>query len=156
MSGPSADSSSPTGTGHATGLFRSLNAFIGTFVGLAHTRLQLITTELQEEVRQVGRLLVWSFVSLFAAMMGLFLGALTIIFAFWDTHRILASILMTASFFVIALVSGLILRANLKAKPPMLDATLAELAKDREMLRPRSNGPASNGSASNERGEPAA
>ena len=125
------------GPAHTTGLFQSLNNFIGTFVSVAHTRLQLLTTELQEEVRQVGRLLVWSFISLFAAMMGLFLGALTVVFAFWDTHRILASVLMTASFFVIAAVAGLILRQNLKAKPPLLDATLAELAKDRDMLRPK-------------------
>jgi len=118
-----------------TGLFQSLNNFIGTFIALAHTRLQLLTTELQEEVRQVGRLLVWTFVALFAAMMGLFLGALAVIFVFWDTHRILAALLMTGSFFVIALVAALILRQNLKEKPPMLDATLAELAKDRDMLR---------------------
>lgn len=121
----------------ATGLFQSLNNFIGTFVALAHTRLQLLTTELQEEVRQVGRLLVWTFVALFAAMMGLFLGALAVIFVFWDTHRILAALLMTGSFFAIALAATLILRQNLKEKPPMLDATLAELAKDRDLLKPK-------------------
>jgi uncharacterized membrane protein YqjE len=129
--------SAEPGTARATGLFQSLNNFIGTFVSVAHTRLLLLTTELQEEVRQVARLLVWAFIALFAAMMGLFLGALTVIFAFWDTHRILASLLMTGAFLVIAAVAGLILRLNLKAKPPLLDATLAELAKDRDMLRSR-------------------
>lgn len=127
------------GTKNTTGLFQSLNNFIGTFVSLAHTRLELLTTELQEEVRQVGRILVWTFIALFAAMMGLFLGALTVIFAFWDTHRILAALLMTGSFFVIAVVSALILRQNLREKPPMLDATLAELAKDRDMLRAKAS-----------------
>lgn len=125
------------GTGRTTGLFQSLNNFIGTFVSVAHTRLLLLTTELQEEVRQVARLLVWAFIALFAAMMGLFLGALTVIFAFWDTHRILAALLMTGAFLVIAIVAGLILRQSLNAKPPLLDATLAELAKDRDLLRPR-------------------
>lgn len=127
------------GMKNATGLFQSLNNFIGTFVSLAHTRLELLTTELQEEVRQVGRILVWTFIALFAAMMGLFLGALSVIFAFWDTHRILAAVLMTGSFFVIAVVAALILRQNLKEKPPMLDATLAELAKDRDMLRAKAS-----------------
>ena len=119
----------------ATGLFQSLNNIVGTVVSIAHTRLQLLTTELQEEVGQVARLLVWAFIALSAGMMGLFLGALTVIFAFWDTHRILAALLMTGAFFVLAIAAGLILRLNLGAKPPLLDATLAELAKDRDMLK---------------------
>lgn len=125
------------GTAKTTGLFQSLNTFVGTFISIVHTRLQLLTTELQEEVRQVARLLVWAFIALFAAMMGLFLAALTVIFAFWDTHRTLAALLMTGSFFVLAVAAGLILRMNLSAKPPLLDATLAELAKDRDMLKKR-------------------
>lgn len=120
-----------------TGLFQSLNNFVATFISIAHTRLQLLTTELQEEVRQVARLLVWAFIALFAAMMGLFLGALTVIFAFWDTHRILAALLMTGAFFMLAMTAGLILRSNLNTKPPLLDATLAELAKDRDLLKRR-------------------
>jgi len=120
-----------------TGLFQSLNNFVATLVGIAHTRLQLLTTELQEEVQQVGQLLIWSFIALFAAMMALFLGALTIIFVFWDTHRILAALLMTGTFLLIAAAAALILVQKVKAKPPMLDATLSELAKDRDQLRGR-------------------
>ena len=120
-----------------TGIFKSLNSFVATLVAIAHTRLQLLTTELQEEVQQVGQLLIWSFVALFAAMMALFLGALAVIFVFWDTHRILAAVLMTGAFLVIAAVAGIILWRKVNAKPPMLDATLAELAKDRDHLRAR-------------------
>ncbi|WP_221304097.1 phage holin family protein [Povalibacter uvarum] len=120
-----------------TGLFQSLSNFVATLVAIAHTRLQLLTTELQEEVQQVAQMLIWSFIALFAAMMALFLGALTIIFAFWDTHRILAALLTTFGFLLIAIVGGLVLQRKLAAKPPMLDATLAELAKDRDQLRAR-------------------
>ena len=120
-----------------SGLFNSLNSFIATLVAIAHTRLQLLTTELQEEVREVGLILVWSFVALFAAMMGLFLGALTVIFVFWDTHRLLAALLMTAAFLLIAAISGFMLLRRLAAKPPLLDSTLAELAKDRDQLKAR-------------------
>jgi len=124
-------------SGPATGLLQSLNNFVGTLVGIGHTRLQLLTTELQEEVREVGQILVFSFVALFAAMMALFLGALTVIFVFWDTHRILAALLMTATFLAIAAIAGLILLKKMREKPPLLDATLAELAKDRDQLRAR-------------------
>ena len=68
-----------------------------TIVAIAHTRLELLTTELQEEVRQVGAILIWAFVAAFAAMIGLFLGALAVIFVFWDTHRIAAALAMVGA-----------------------------------------------------------
>lgn len=120
-----------------TGLFRSLNNFVATLVAIAHTRLQLLTTELQEEVREVGEILVWSFIALFAAMLALFLGALTVIFVFWDTHRLAAALSMTGAFLLIAAIAAVVLKRKMQAKPPMLDATLAELAKDRDHLRAR-------------------
>jgi uncharacterized membrane protein YqjE len=119
------------------GLFQSLSNFAATLVAIAHTRLQLLTTELQEEVRQVGAILIWAFIAAFAALMGLFLGALAVIFAFWDTHRIAASLAMIAVFAGLAIAAALILVRKLRTKPPMLDDTLAELAKDRDQLRMR-------------------
>jgi uncharacterized membrane protein YqjE len=121
----------------ATGLFHSLSNFAGTLIAIAHTRLQLLTTELQEEVRQVGAILLWAFIAAFAAMMGLFLGALAVIFVFWDTHRIAASLAMIGMFIAIAVVAALVLAKKLRNKPPMLDDTLAELAKDRDSLKAR-------------------
>ena len=119
------------------GLFQSLNNFLATFVSIVHTRLELLTTELQEEVRQVGGILLWAFVAAFAAMMGLFLAALVVIFAFWDTHRIEAGLAMVALFVVVAVAAGLMLRHKLSTKPPLLDDTLAELARDRDQLKAR-------------------
>ncbi|HKR33606.1 MAG TPA: phage holin family protein [Steroidobacteraceae bacterium] len=120
-----------------TGLFHSASNFAGTLIAIAHTRLQLLTTELQEEVRQVGAILLWAFIAAFAAMMGLFLGALAVIFVFWDTYRIAASLAMIAMFVAIAVIAALILAKKLRQKPPLLDDTLAELAKDRDNLKAR-------------------
>ncbi len=131
------ESGKPGDPAPVAGLFHSLNSFIATLVAIGHTRLQLLTTELQEEVREVGLILVWSFIALFAAMMALFLGALTVIFVFWDSHRLLAALLMTGAFLLIAAIAGFLLMRRLAAKPPLLDDTLAELAKDRDQLRAR-------------------
>lgn len=124
-------------SGLVAGLLQSLRSFAGTFVAIAHTRLALLTTELQEEVRQVGAILLWAFIAAFAAMMALFLGALAVIFAFWDTHRIAASIAMIVVFLAVAAGAALMLRMKLRTKAPLLDETLAELAKDRDQLRAR-------------------
>jgi uncharacterized membrane protein YqjE len=123
--------------GPVSGLFKSLTNLVATVVGIVQTRLELLTTELQEEVHRVAELLVWTIIALLAAGMGMFLAALAVIFVFWDTHRLLAAVLVTASFFAIALIAILVLQAKLRSKPPMLDATLAELAKDREHLKSR-------------------
>jgi uncharacterized membrane protein YqjE len=120
----------------ASGLFQSLSNFAGTLIAIAHTRLELLTTELQEEVRQVGAILLWAFVAAFTALLGLFLAALVFIFAFWDTHRIAASLVMIGMFVGLTIFVALVLRKKLREKPPMLDDV--ELAKDRD--NPRSRG----------------
>jgi uncharacterized membrane protein YqjE len=124
-------------SGPVSGLFRSLASLLATVVGIAHTRMELLTTELQEEVHRVGEILVWTLIALLAAGIGLFLAALVVIFLFWDTHRLLASIAVTAVFFVIALVAAGAMSSKVRNKPKMLDGTLAELAKDRELLERR-------------------
>jgi uncharacterized membrane protein YqjE len=131
------DDSTHQGDRPASGLFQSLSNFAGTIVAIAHTRIELLTTELQEEVRQVGGIMIWAFIAAFAAMMGLFLGALAVIFVFWDEHRIAAALAMVALFALVAIAAALMLMKKLRSKPPMLDDTLAELAKDRDHLRAR-------------------
>lgn len=131
------DQQAPEHSGPVSGLFHSLNKFASTLLALAHTRLELLTTELQEEVRQVGAILLWAFIAAFAAMLALFLGALAVIFVFWDTHRIAASIGTVIAFLLIGVAAALMLQKKLRDKPPLLDDTLAELAKDRDQLRAR-------------------
>jgi uncharacterized membrane protein YqjE len=120
--------------GPISGLFRSLAHVLATAIGIAQTRLELLSTELQEEMHRVAEIMLWATVALLAAGVGLFMLALVIIIVFWDTHRILASIAVTGVFFLIAAIAGLMLRAKVRSKPPLLDATLAELKKDRASL----------------------
>ena len=119
----------------AVGLFRSLGNLAATVVSIAHTRLELLTTELQEEVQRAAQLLLWAAVALLTGMLALFVGALTVIFYFWDTHRLLAALCITGLFATSAIVAVSVLYAKLHGKPPILDATLTELARDREQLR---------------------
>jgi uncharacterized membrane protein YqjE len=123
------------GPGPVSGLFKSIANLVATFIGIAQTRVELLTTELQEEIHRAAEIMVWTLVALLAAAMGLFLTALVIIFVFWDTHRVLASVLVASSFFVIAVVALVMLRVKVHNRPRLLEGTLAELAKDREHLK---------------------
>jgi uncharacterized membrane protein YqjE len=129
------DSQSSSGPASAAGLFHSLTHFVGTLIGVLHTRLELLTTEVQEEIQRAASLLIWAFIAAFAAMMALFLAALAVIFAFWDTHRLLVALAMVALFVLIAAVGAVTLMKRLKNKPRLLSGTLAELARDRDHLK---------------------
>jgi len=135
MIDPASPSNAAETPGAATGLFRSLTNLAATLIGLAQTRLELLTTELQEEVQRAAGLVVWAFVALLAAMIALFFGGLTIVLAYWDTHRVLAALLVTAAFVVFAIVAVLAIVAKMNAHPRFLDATLTELAKDVDSLQ---------------------
>jgi len=123
--------------GPVRGVFRSLANLMATAIGIAQTRLELLSTELQEEVHRAAEIVVWTLVALLAALIGLFMLGLVIIFIFWDTHRIVASIAVTGGLALIAVTAGLVLRAKIRSRPRLFDATLTELAKDRASLMRR-------------------
>lgn len=123
--------------GPFSGMLHSLTQVVATLVAMAQTRLELLTTELQEEIQWAAQLLLWAFVALFAAGIGLFLAALVVIFAFWDTHRVLVSIIVTGMFFAISAFAALHLSSKMRNRRRVLDATLTELARDRQRLDER-------------------
>src|SRR5690242_18711881 len=91
--------------GLASGLFRSITQFVASLVTLTQTRLELLTTELREEIQRVASLAVYAFIALLAAMLGLFFLGLAIVIVYWDTHRVLAAWLVTATFFSLAVIA---------------------------------------------------
>lgn len=119
----------------ATGLFASISRLLATFVAMVQTRVQLLTTEIQEEVHRAASMALLALIALFTALIGLMFGGLTIVFAFWDTHRVLAAVLVTAGFLVFAGIAVVILVFKVQSHKRFLDATLTELAKDTEALR---------------------
>ena len=126
---------SKSGVGPISHLLTSLAQVVVGLVTMAHTRLELLTTEIQAEVRFIAAWLLWAFFALFAAVIGFFLLGLTMILAYWDTHRVLVSALVTSTFFAIAGVTVWCLRHQLKNRARMLDGTLSELERDRQHLQ---------------------
>jgi uncharacterized membrane protein YqjE len=120
--------------GHPPGMFDSLKQLLGTLVGIAQTRIELLGSEVEEQVARLTSMLVWTIVSLFLAFTTVVLIAVAILVAFWDTNRIPAAILLAAGFAVLALISYLRVRAVARGRPHLFQATLEELAKDRDRL----------------------
>jgi len=122
----------------AGGLFESLKTLSGSLVGIVHTRLELLSTDIAEERAHLTTLLVLGLVALFCLGVGVVLLAILIAVAYWDSHR-LAALGGLTGFFMIA-GAGLAWLALHKArtKPRLFDASLAELSKDRQHLTPGS------------------
>ncbi len=116
------------------GLLASVRVLFGTLLGMAQTRLELIATELEEERLHMARLLLYGFLALFFFGLGVLALSLLVIAAFWDTHRLAAITMVVVVYLGIALLSALCARRQLRRKPRLFSATLAEIDKDRAAL----------------------
>jgi uncharacterized membrane protein YqjE len=116
------------------GLFDSLKALLATVVGIAHTRVELISTEVEEQFARLVSLLAWGLVALFFAFTGVILSAIALIVLFWDSNRVLAAAGLAAAFVMLAVIAVLGFIARAKARPRLFEASLEELGKDRSQL----------------------
>ena len=117
------------------GLFGSIKNLAASLVAHLHTRLELFAIEFAEEKLRLASLLFGAIVALFFAFMTLVLAVLFVIAAYWDTpYRLHAVALLAVLFLAGAGITGGMLRAKLKSKPRLFEASLAELYKDRQQL----------------------
>ena len=121
--------------GPATNLLRSLVRLGGTLLATAQTRVDLLTTELSEDLERGFRILLWGFVAALSGVLAALLAGITLIVYFWDTHRIGAALGVTLVFALAAAAAAWMARERMQEKPRLLDATRTELARDVSMLR---------------------
>lgn len=119
------------------GLFDSLKGLAATLIAITHTRLELLSTELEEERVWLVSMLAWTLAALFCAGLGVVLAAVFVVAAFWDTHRLLTLSILMVVFFLAAVLSALVVLAKARAKPRLFAGSLVELSKDHERLRGR-------------------
>lgn len=116
------------------GVLDAAKRMLATLLALAHTRLELFTTEIEEEIQRAASILLWGLVALFFGSLTVLFVAVTVLIVFWDRNRILAASLITVSFLVLTLIFGLLARARLRAKPRFMAASIEELKRDKEAL----------------------
>jgi uncharacterized membrane protein YqjE len=131
------DTPDATQEGAHVGLFDSLKALLATLLGIAHTRVELISTEVEEQFARLVSLLVWGLVALFFAFTAVILSAIAVVVMFWDSNRVLAAAGLAAVFVISAVVAVLGFIARAKARPRLFVASLEELTKDRDQLNSR-------------------
>lgn len=118
-----------------SGLLGSLRQFGATVLGILQTRMALIGVELEEALEGFIATMAVALAMMLFATLGLLVFTLLIVVAFWDTYRLLALALLCLAYLALAGYFGLRLRRALAERTPLLQATLAELEKDRAALR---------------------
>ena len=125
-----ADAEAPAGI--AGNLLRALQNLGGSFLAIVQTRLELLSTEIEEEWLRLAGFALLALAALFCVGVAIVLAVVFIVAAFWDSYRLSAIIALGAVFALIAVVLWRLLVMRYAAKPPLFAASLKELRKDRE------------------------
>jgi len=119
---------------HAVGVLDRVAKFAANLVAITHTRLALLSTDIEEEREHLLSLLRWSLVSLFFMMLGLLLTAVLLIVLLWESYRLTAIAGLAGFFLTAGAISWYWAKRKAKAKPKLFWSSLMELEKDQQHL----------------------
>jgi len=119
----------------AGGLLVSLKTLARSLLALAHTRLDIIGSEIEEQRAILLREVLLAVIAAFCLGLGVAFTALFFVVLFWDSQRLLVIGLFAAAFLIGAGAMIAALRAAGRERPRIFSATIQELDKDRESLR---------------------
>jgi uncharacterized membrane protein YqjE len=120
--------------GDGKGLLASLSTLAATLVAIAHTRLDLLSSDLEEEREHLLSLLVLSLSALFFLGIGVLLATLLLVVAFWDTYRLPVLAVLAGLFLAAGITAWRVALHKARTKPRLFAASMSELLKDRQQL----------------------
>jgi uncharacterized membrane protein YqjE len=115
-------------------LLSSIKNLAATGASIAQTRLELLSVDVQIARSKFISLLVMIVCALFFLFFGLVMLSLLIVIYSWESDRMLALSLLTSGFITIGLILAILIVRSLRTMPKLFEASIAELAKDREEL----------------------
>lgn len=119
-------------TPHAGGgILATLTRMLKTLRDLVENRVELFVVEWKEERLRLFGTLLLAAVGVVCALMALVMVTLTLVVVFWDTHRVLVVVLLTAVYAVTSVTAFAAVRSRLRKWQPF-SATLDQIKKDRE------------------------
>jgi len=115
-------------------LLSSIKNLASTGASIAQTRLELLSVDVQIARNKLISLLVMIVSALFFLFFGLVMLALLIVIYSWESDRMTALSLLTAAFISVGLILAALIMQSLRTMPKLFEASITELAKDREAL----------------------
>ena len=115
-------------------LLSSIKGLASTGASIAQTRLELLSLDVQIARSKFISLLAMIISALFFLFFGLVMLALLIVIFSWETDRMMALGLLTGAFLSVGLILTFFITQSLSKMPKLFEASITELAKDREAL----------------------
>lgn len=117
-------------------MFALLRSSVAALIDIGATRLELAATEYEEERLRLLQLLISTIATLLLLSMTVLLATTFVIVLMWDSHRLLAIGILVMAFALTTVASALGWRRRLSQQPAFMAATVAELQRDADALRP--------------------
>ena len=117
------------------GLLRSAQALLATVLGLARTRLELLSVEMQELLARLVLLMVGAVAAILLAALALGFGAVALVMAVAPEHRVAVAAGLGVAF--LAAAALIAWRVRREARVRAFAASLGELERDAKALEPR-------------------
>jgi uncharacterized membrane protein YqjE len=139
MNSPDPDSRS---SGKPPRLFASMRQLGLTAMAMAHTRLALAGVEIEEELQRLIGLLLNLLGLLVFGLVGVLVLTLWVVLAVDGSQRVLVLAFFTVAYLALGGWFWWRIQRTLALRPPFLQATLAEMAQDRDAVQSASAGTA--------------
>jgi uncharacterized membrane protein YqjE len=117
------------------GIIRSVQALLATLLGLARTRLELLSVEAQELLARLVLIMIGAVAAILLAALAIGFGAVALVIAVPAEHRVAVAAGLALAFLAAAAFIGWKVRREAKVRP--FAASLTELKRDAEALEPR-------------------
>ena len=117
------------------GIIQSVQALLATLLGLARTRLELLSVETQELLARLVLIMIGAVAAILLAALAVGFGAVALVMAVPAEHRVAVSAGLALVFLAAAAFIGWQVRRGAKVRP--FAASLAELKRDEKALEPR-------------------
>jgi uncharacterized membrane protein YqjE len=114
-----------------------LHRIADSLMELLETRVEILLLEFSEAGGALARVLLFVIAILACLQLAIVTGILFLLLVVGDQHRLAVLGIASLVLFLTAAGGALAIRAWLRKRPPMFGTTIAELRKDREMIRRR-------------------
>lgn len=120
----------------SAGLMVSVKRLAGTLLAILHTRLELLSNELEEERLRVRQMVLFGSIALFLFGMATMLMTVFVVVLFWDSYRLQVLAGLTMLFLVAGLLVLNSLRSMAQGRSKLFSTSLSELSDDMDRLTP--------------------
>ena len=117
------------------GLLQSAQALLATVLGLARTRLELLSVEMQEVLARLVLLIIGAVAAILLGALALGFGAAALVMTVAPEHRVAVSAGLALAFAAAAAFIGWKVRREAKVRA--FTASITELERDGKALEPR-------------------